>query len=281
VVATTQVDEAICEKSAEYGFPTSARSVRTLREYGVIETVGSKKGGRSQVARYRKGSAEIVAMVEQAKLEPQYARKLHRAVLIAWVRGARIGSDGLRWAYREHFKAELQTAENLLAGKRVEDKETDIRFPPEVHRVIARAQLGKKIRPDDLASLERHTGPLVREVMSRSQEPDLLPPAPGGSNLGLAIRRSDGSWRIEEFGTKAWEAMALRPQAEMARTARREELDAARGPTRAVMGLSGFNASDIVVAGSVPESIFKFRKWGDAFWWNKPYVPLGPEGPPE
>jgi hypothetical protein len=234
----------------------------------VIETVGNRSGGRGQVAKYRRGTAEIVAAVELAKLDETYKRKLFRAVLIGWARGAPVGTDGLRWAYRRHFESEERIAENTLAGKRVEDDEPDLQYPPEFYRALAAAHMGRRGRPSDLAAFERHTGEQVREIMEQSAAPEILPSHEEGTSLGLAVRRKDGSWRVPEVGSHLWEALALRPQAVLARRASREELDAAREPVRAMMRASGFEPSDLVVAGQVPGSLEKLRKWHGASWWK-------------
>jgi hypothetical protein len=273
----TQVDRQICYRVADLGFTVSPREVRSLRETGVIETVGKKKGGRGQVAKYRTGTPEIVAAIELAKVDPTYKRKLFRAILIAWVRGAEVGTAGLRGAYRRHFESEERIARNTLDGKRVEDDEPDIQFPPEFFRSLAAAHLGLSERPSDLGNFEKLTGQTVREIMEKSDTPELLPAVAEGTSLGLAVQRSDGSWRIPRMGSVLWETLALRPQAELARRALREELDVARGPTRAMIQASGFEPSDLVVAGQVPGSIEKLRKWGGPSWWKRELIPLRPE----
>jgi len=191
----------------------------------------------------------------------------NRAVLIAWVRGAAVGTDGLRWAYRRHFEFEERTDRNRLEGKRVDEDEPDFDFPPDFYRSLARARMGKAQRPEDLAAFERHTGPRVREVMAQSKTPTLLPAPEEGTSLGIAVQRTDGSWRIPQMGSALWEALSLRPQSLIANTALREELDAAREPTRTIMQASGVEPSDLVVAGQVPESVGWFRKWHGPHWW--------------
>ena len=273
----THVDQQICFRVADLGYEATPREVRSLRELGVIETVGKKVGGRGQVARYRTGTPEIVAAIELAKLDPTYKRKLFRAILIAWARGSSVGTGGLRWAYQQHFKSEERLANNTLNGKRVEDNEPDLQFPLEFNRSLARAQLGMAERPADLGTFEAHTGEMVRNIISQSATPEILPTPEDGTALGLAVRRKDGSWRIPRMGSDLWEALALRPQAELARRAIRDELDAARGPTKAMIQASGFSPSDLVVAGQVPGSIEKLRKWGGPQWWKREWIPLGPE----
>lgn len=270
VASITPEDRRICREVADFGVEVSPREVRTLREVGAIETYGSKSGGRGKVGKYMKGTAGIVAGIELAKRDETYKRKLYRAVLIAWVRGVEVRDEGLRWAYRRHFEFEDRFARNTLDGKRVEDDEPDFPFPPEFNKALARAHLGKSMRPVDLVALERHSGQRIRDVMQNSSTPDLLPVPEAGSNLGLAVQRSDGSWRVPELGSKLWEALAHRPQAVLARDAPREELDAAREPVRAMIRASGFEPSDLVVAGQVPGTLEKLRTWHGANWWRLP-----------
>jgi hypothetical protein len=267
VPLTTQQDSDISAEVARHHHLVSPREVRTLREYGVLEVTGG--GGRGKAAEYVPGTAEVVAAIELAKLDPTYRRKLHRAVLIAWVRDAPIGTDGLRWAYREHFKAEERTSRNILDGKRVEDGEIDLRFGPEFHRAIAAAHLGLQPNPADLSTFEKSSGPTLRAIFWNSSTPDLLPVPTSKTTLGLAEQRSDGTWRVLEMGKELWEAMELRPKAEIAHTAPRGELDAARGPLRAMDQASGFQPSDFVIAGGVPGAIPWFRRWHGDNWWHR------------
>jgi hypothetical protein len=235
----------------------------------VIETRGPKTGGRGKVASYANGTAKVVAAVVRAKSDDTYKRKLYRAVLIAWAREASIGTEGLRWAFREHFKAEENKEMRRLQGVRVEEDEPDLHFPPEFNRALAAAKTGAPMGSEFVGTFERLTGPRIAEVMRNGPRPDLLPRFEDETYLGLASRRSDGTWRVSTAGNDHWEGLTLRPRAEIAKSAPRGELDAARRPMRAMFKESGFDPSDLVVANSVPEAVRWMRKWYGDQWWHR------------
>lgn len=262
----TLVDRQICHRVADLGFAVSPREVRSFREYGVIETIGNGKGGRNQLATYPKGTAEVIAAVQLAKQDPTYKRKFFRAVLIAWARGAQVGTVGLRRAYRQHFKFEQDQAQRLLRGQRVDAMEPDLHYQPEVHRVISAAQLGRPESSEGLGTLERLTGESVREVIDGSVLGPIDTP-PLGSHLGLALQRADGTWQVLPAGHRLWDALALAPKARIAMRASREELDSGRAPARHSLTMNGFSPSDLVVAGQVPDAIERMRKAFGENWW--------------
>ncbi len=263
------IDQALCDDVAQLGHEVSHRDVRTLREYGAIETVGDRKGGRGKTAHYVPGSASVVAAIQTAMIDPTYRRKLHRAVLIAWSRGARVGTPGLRQAFHEHFDAEERSAKNLVHGQRVEDREPDLRFGPAFNRAIAAAQLGQIGTPDDLAAIERSTGGELRTAFWRAGQPDLLPTTQdANSSLGLAARRPDGSWQVLPMGEQLWEALALVPLRRIAWRAPRAELNAALVSSRS-MADRPFEVSDLVTATNVPVHIRWLRRWHGEQWWRR------------
>jgi hypothetical protein len=263
-------DQAICRHVAKLGFSVVQRDVRTLRECGVIEVMGDRRdrrGGRSKVAQYVPGTAEVVAAVQVAKTDPTYRRKLYRAVLIAWVRGALIGTPGLRWAYRKHFEHEQKAAINVLKGKRVEDDE-EVTIGPSADRALAGAMLGRVTGSEGIGSLERATGPVVHDAAWKSAHPDLLLALGDGHSVGLAQQRSDGTWQVRPLGNSVIEALELAPLARIARTASREELEAARDEVRTSMRSRGFDPSDLVVATNAPRHVQYWREAVGAGWWK-------------
>ena len=111
---------------------------------------------------------------------------------------------------------------------------------------------------DDVGTFEKITGPRVQSIMLGSATPELVPGVDDDSHLGLATKRTDGSWRVSDVGGHAWGDLALRPQAGIAKSAPREELDRAREPMRRIFRESGFDPSDLVVACSVPKAVYWF-----------------------
>jgi hypothetical protein len=274
VPAATDVDQDLCnEVERRFGIKTSPGVVRELRDPGVLVVIGGGRGsgGRHRIAHYAEDSALVVAMVERAKDEPNYLRKLHRAVLIAWGRGAPIGTDGLRWAFREHYRVERRTAERLAARQQVKQKDpavpdlNDVAF----QQALAEAMLGRSLRLDSLATMEVVSGPTFHEAAGRSGQPDFLPLPADGRSLGLVSQRPDGSFRMEALGEAAWEALSLAPKEMLARTAPRQELDAARACVRPSFLSAGFpDCSDLLVATEVPTHCLNYRKNFGEQWWE-------------
>jgi hypothetical protein len=236
----------------------------------VIEVIGDQRGGRGKAKTYAPGTAHIVAAVQAAKTDPSYRRKLCRAVLIAWVRGAPVGTAGLRWAYREYYQDEERTDSNLLNGKRVSDPDSPEALTPSVDRALAAARRGRPLNGDDLAELER-LGQIMHEAAWRAGRGDLLPAhLDDGHSLGLYERRTDGTIRVTPVGRQVWAAQAQAPFRKIAREAPRKELDAARERVRPMMRSAGFEVSDLVVADCTPGTVLDLRKVGGPDWW-KPY----------
>lgn len=267
---STTTDQRLCAEVEALGYSVSVRELRTLRELDVVETKGDKRGGRGRMASYVEGTAEVAAAVQQAKLDPTYRRKLCRAVLIAWVGGAPVGTPGLRWAFREHYKVEERTARNLAAGLRVDDDEPEVRLEPATYRVIARAQRGEHPGDELVGALEDGSRPVLGPVVEQVGESSPLPvPAQDQTVLGLAGRRSDGTWRTHEMGEQVWETLALAPLAQVARTAPRGELDMAKELVRPSMLAYGFEPSALVVADGAPRHCLFMRRWHGDNWWRK------------
>lgn len=261
----TSADLALCHEVERLGFVVTTREVRTLREYGVIETAGNRRGGRGKVAPYVAGSARVVAAVEKAKRDPTYRRKLWRAVLIAWRRGANVGTPGLRRAFAQHYDHEERTTQNLVDGRRVEG-EPDFDLPPAFYRAIGAARLGLSRSADDVAALEKTTGELVRVAFWRSGQRQLLPADP--QSVGLAAQRQDGSWTVSGMGDRLWDALAVAPRRHIARTAPREELDAALPLAAALPRMHGLNFSDLVIACNTPAHVQRMRQEHGDGWWH-------------
>jgi hypothetical protein len=219
------------------------------------------------MAHYRSNSAEVVTAVENAKKDPDYSRKLHRAVLIAWARNAPVATPGLRWAFREHYGVERRTARRIEQGRQVKVGDGAPGLNPAMDRALARALLGRAPTPEDLAAME-HYGPILHEAAWRSGLPSFLPLPPDGQSIGLATRRADGTWRPTPLGLALWEALALTPVELVTRIAPREELDIARLGVRSGFRAAGFNCSDLVAATSAPIDCGFYRKRFGTRWWE-------------
>jgi hypothetical protein len=68
-------------------------------------------------------------------------------------------------------------------------------------------------------------------------------------------------------------------KARIARTAPREELDAAREPTERIIRESGFDPSPFVVASAIPGAIRWYRDWRGEQWWRTRAAVVGPAPP--
>jgi hypothetical protein len=275
VAQKTAPDQQLCREVRDLGFKVSERGIRTLRELGVVQVLGDRKGGRGRVSRYAPGSAQIAAAVEAAKASPDYREKLYNAVLIAWARQVPVPTEGLRWAFRRHFDHEMRTLRNLVEGKRVDDER--VMLDHKADRALAAAMLGLRSSPEDLAALEAATGPMLHETMWKAGNPDALPIPRDGSSLGLILRRPDGTVRVEPLGDKVWEELAFAPQRDHARRAPREELDAARDVLPRMYASIGATATDLVIASNAPGTALQLRQLiGDKWWtyWNSMHSAL-------
>jgi hypothetical protein len=265
------VTDADRDISRELRYQVSPREVRTLQEYGAIDTLGGKAGGRGKKNAYIPGTAQVVEAIADAKTDDVYARKLHRAVLIAWARGAAVRSLGLRRAFDHHFDAEERRTRKLMDGQRVKDGEPDLRFGPAFDGATAAAKLGYSPNADDIGGFEESTGEVVRAAFWESGQERFLPDRDKDTMLGLAERRSDGTWHITAQGEELWEALSIASLRRIARAAPREELDKALALTPSVFSSHGFRASDFAVASAVPGQIQWMRKLcGNDKWWQLP-----------
>jgi len=111
----TDADNTLAQAATQRsGRTVTARTVRFLRERGVLSSGGP--GGRGKVTAYTDDDLAVVCAIENAKTDPAYRRKLHRAVLIAYARGAPVADPGLRRAYDEFFNAERITLARRRRG---------------------------------------------------------------------------------------------------------------------------------------------------------------------
>src|SRR5262249_23684807 len=151
----TRYDEEVCDAVRSLGYQVSPGEIRTLRENGAIEVIEDHRGGRGKAKRYAPGTAHVVAAGQDRKTHPSHRRKRCRAVLIARVRGASIGTAGLRWAFREYYEDEERTDRHLLEAKRVIHSGSPPALMPSVDRALAAARQGWPLNGHDLAELER------------------------------------------------------------------------------------------------------------------------------
>lgn len=269
---TSPADQALCDEVRARGVRATPRGVSTLREYGVLEA-SPNKGGRGRVTCYVPGTADIVAAIEEAKSDPDYRRKLHRAVLFAWVRGASVGTSGLRWAYREHFREEERQALNRVNAKRVDDD--DWMISPKAKMGMAKARIGERLLPDEIRAMGEDMKPWLLRGLRRQGMLESLPASveqgsqhvsPTLSTIGeserildLASQRTDGSIHVLPVSNDLIAALPAKRLAQLTRTAPREELDAARDHARPLMLAHGFSCSDLTVAYLVPAMLDIYR----------------------
>jgi hypothetical protein len=269
VAQTTRYDEEVCDAVRSLGYKVSPGEIRTLREIGVIEVIEGHRGGRGKAKRYAPGTAHVVAAVQAAKTHPSYARKMCRAVLMAWVRGASIRTGGLRWAFREYYEDEERTDRHLLEAKRVIHPGSPAALTQSVDRALAAARQGWPLTGHDLAELERLGNQMFHET-PRSGQGDVLPGRlDDGYSLGLVEYRADGTVRATELGREVWARQGQAPFRRIAKEAPRQELDAARDQVRPMMRAAGFQPDDLVVASCTPGTVLHLRKAGGPDWWRR------------
>jgi len=191
-------------------------------------------------------------------------------VLIAWARGAPIVTEGLRWAFREHFRVERRTAERLAARQQVKEKDPALAelCVPTFQEALAEAMLGRRPRLDSIVAMELVSGRVVHQAVWRSGQPDSLPLPADGASLGLVSVRPDGSYKMERIGAALWEGLHLAPKEHITRQAPRAELDAARLRVRPHFRSAGFDCSDLLVATEVPTHCLQYRRVFGERWWE-------------
>lgn len=260
-VATT-ADQHLCNEVRALGEATTPGEVRRLREYGVLDVIGSRSGGRGKAASYGPGSAEVVAAVVAARRDPGYAHKFARSLLIAWARGALMADEGLRQALREHYRAEENRAIRETRGTKVRDEEPDLHVSPGLYRELAEAAGGQKLGSEQIARLG------TRVEITQPAGSDHVPVAPS-SVLVLVEERPDGTHRTTAVGERVMDALALQPLVSIARKAPRAELDIARNLVRPMWGRVGLDPSDLVVADSACRFAQLFRSSVGPQWWTR------------
>jgi hypothetical protein len=263
--------ELSAEVAARFQIDVSPVFIRTLREQGVLVVIGGGhgSGGRHKLAHYKADAAEIVVGVARAKRDPDYARKFHRAVLIAWARDTPIGTQGLKAAFREHFRVERRTAKRIADGAQVRIGETVVGLNHATDVAIARARLGYRPSSEDLAAMETSTGPALHDSIWRSGLPGFLDLLPNdGKSLGFVARRADGTWRAEALGVEFWDRLALAPLERLTRTASRTELDMGRVKVRSGFRAVGLDCTDLVVATTAPVDCLHYQSEFGERWWE-------------
>ncbi|MST31172.1 hypothetical protein GHK86_00305 [Acidimicrobiaceae bacterium USS-CC1] len=250
-----------------------------MREFGVLVNT-STRGGRGRSAHYGDEAVAAVVAVEAAKTDPEYAGKLHHAVLIAWVRGAPVGTLGLQWAFKETYTGDETAAERRVSGKRVGEhrKSPRARLPRPLEAGVSAAQLGRSSyaygsRGEGKAEVIGHAvaglAPRVQLASARSDSTAFL--NTGDPLLGFAKRVDSGkTFILTPAGEELWESLRLPTTKRNARTASREELDRAILSVRSMLAFADFAATDLTVAKLVPDQVALLRAKLGEQWWRLP-----------
>ncbi|MGH9013162.1 MAG: hypothetical protein ACRDZ1_04395 [Acidimicrobiia bacterium] len=288
----TEIDEEFAREvtgrlRAETGHESLAftgSQAQARREYGLTTPGG--EGGRHRATPYSDLDVEVVATVEAAKLDREYRGKLHRAVLIAYARRAPIPDDGLRSAYRDHFKAERRRAERSARGVRQEPDEELAGLSSEDRRVFQRVTtamlLGDVPDRNDLARFLIALLPQARDGLMAVA--DGMRAELGDGGLDERLRwppeklNDDGLGLVDVSGRSG--APMLLPAADRmaehfnlalfertARDADRTELDDARDLVRGLRGAGILDIDDFNLAASVPGLVLIGRAT-DGVHWN-------------
>ena len=169
VAAPTEDDEAFAEQVRQRGHPTfGGRDAQYLREKGVLPL--SKGGDRGKRTRYTSECTEVADAIEQAKDDPEYKRKFHRAVLIAWANDAPVGTGALRQAFKLEHRRELDKARQSVRDRRPSGSSAI--FPEAArqdrrsyHQAVDDLFSGESPTPAARGALVRLLAPLVAESL--------------------------------------------------------------------------------------------------------------------
>jgi len=249
----TTADKVFAAKVAELVSEFSPRKARELRAREAI--TGGGAGGRGNATPYTDDDVIVAAEVERAKSDEDYRSKLERAILIAYMRGAPVRTDGLRRAWNDEFKRQQVPASKALAGGRQRDKSWAGMAPADRDAVVglfAHMLLGEDPPPElvrdglasELPEVREATNDLI-DVLREDATPEELE-----SVDARALVKEDRQYAglLQENPGDAWnpkgrqnsqltplpgafrlvESFSLAVQIDAAEIADREELDEAR-----------------------------------------------------
>ncbi len=257
----SRADRDLAEQATAAGWPTSADQVRELREQRAIPPSRVLRRGRGKTkTAYPPGALAVLVAIRQAAAED--ATRRHRALALAWVRGADVPDEALRPAL-----VRMVDDADRMAGVRV--------FPAahRAHRAaesagrqaalgaLATLQLGLGVpSPEGLAALADGLAPFMAAVIERLAEDrrgrglrELA--APGGDKVpavrralievmgaGAEVGQGDGAQEVADLsGAACRAAIGGGSGGGLPRAA----LNAERDRARRVLGLGAVSAKAI------------------------------------
>lgn len=101
VMAESRTDEKMADAARSAGRQVTARTLRLWRQWNILPPTEVYRGGRGRTeSTYPSGTVDLVnAMVDAFKV----TGVRDRAVLVAWWRGAEVGDEALRRAFRTTY----------------------------------------------------------------------------------------------------------------------------------------------------------------------------------
>lgn len=235
--------------------PFTGRMAKELREYGVLHAVGYP--GRGLTVTYTDDDVIVAAAIEWAKDDPDYRRKLRRAVLIAYVAGAPVADRGLRRAYVEELAAIQDRALTVAHGGRLRDTDGGDDYTIDEARALAAMMSGELVRgldpaPGAVRAVASKVTPGLRETVAalgtaaHATNGDAfgkLRSVTASKPLGLDLARPQGGMvdkgqRLNELGALLADQAPLAVAIRAARETPRATLDEARSVVHGLRGVS-------------------------------------------
>lgn len=231
----SRADHDLAEAVQAKGYPVTGRQVRRWRQEDVlppteVRRLGGQKGAE---ARYPDSALDVALGLAQALDED---RNLHRAVLVAFVRGVDVGDKALRRAYRETCSTMADKLRDLSEKGRL----PEVRFR-RFKRGPGRPPANEAGRHEAMAKA------MCQVVLGREHDSDQL------RTFLDAMGLTSGAELDETEIVRVAELATLTTVSALASKATRAELDTARDRLNSLRGGAGSDSwVDLEAAMSAP-----------------------------
>lgn len=142
----SSADIELAERVTAAGWPTSSDQVRELRERRIIppSRIARLGRGRGTKTTYPPGALAVLLAIRQATADEPAKQHRHRAIVLAWVRGAEVPDEALRPALLRMLVEANRMAANALVppGHRVHRAAQDAQRQAAL-KALATIQLGR------------------------------------------------------------------------------------------------------------------------------------------
>jgi hypothetical protein len=170
----TSADIELAERATAAGWPTSSDQVRELRERRIIppSRIARLGRGRGTKTTYPSGALAVLLAIRQATADEPAKQHRHRAIVLAWVRGAKVPDEALRPALLRMLAEANRMAMSVAvpAGERAHRRTQDTQRQAALE-ALATIQLGRGAPTrDGLAAVADTFAPFFGALLDRLGE---------------------------------------------------------------------------------------------------------------